>query len=317
MKGFTEDLNFEKYLKDKKFKEIVSYYETIKSPQTIKDYGYLVKAYKKLNKVDKSISTLEEVNKKYKDLDVFKRELAKAYEKKYETFYTEKTKDLKKSYYLKALNIHEELRSKRPTKINFYSYINFNMRYKNYDEIEVLLDEYKTKYKSDKFYFSTLCSLKFENKLYQEASEFCVKVKDKDEQSFLYYVKSKEFEKQLKGDSENLIKQSGRFPASSSVNFEIGKRLFLEDKFLDSLTYLGKASKISPSGEIFRLIAESYFELEKYVDSLKNFRKACMVEKKSKSHIFNKIRVFSKKIPKDNPIQEKFMLEVSRCKHSR
>jgi len=53
------------------------------------------------------------------------------------------------------------------------------------------------------------------------------------------------------------------------------------------------------------------------VDSLKNFRKACIVEKKSKSHIFSKIRVFSKKIPKDNPIQEKFMLEVSRCKHGR
>jgi len=226
MKGFTEDLNFKKFLKDKKYKEIVSYYETIKSPQTIKDYAYLVTSYKKLGRIDKNIRTLEEANKKHKNLDVFKRELAKAYEKKYETFYTEKTKDLKQSYYLKALNIHEELRSKRPTKNNFDSYISFNMRYKNYDEVEVLLEEYKTKHKSDEFYFTTLCSLKFENKLYQEASESCSKVKDKDEQSFLYYVKSKEFEEQLKSDSENLIKQSGRFPASSSVNFEIGKRLF-------------------------------------------------------------------------------------------
>ena len=301
----------------KRYDEVVSHFDTTKAPKTYKDYGYLVLAYKNLNNLNKLISTLEEASKNFPEKDVLKRELANAYEKKSLTYMDKKMATLKQDLYLKALTLLSELKDSKPTAQNLTAFIHFHLRNESYDEAAALLELYSRSYKKGVTYYSLLCEVQFKKKLYGEAVSICSKVKDKKDDALLRYVKAKENFEKVDPNSDRLISVSSRFPASASVHLEIGKRLLSEAKYEQSLHHLNKANKLEPTGEGYRMQAESEFALQNYVASLDSFRKACSTETGSKSHIHNKIRVLSKQMPKGEEIYDDFVLEISRCKHVR
>ena len=315
--AFAETSNLSDLAKQKKYKEIVFHFKTQSTPQTYKDFGYLILAYKNLNDLNKLTLTLEDAIKSFSDKDVLKRELAEAYEKKSLSYIDEKMANLKKEYYLKAYNTLDELKTKKPTANNLTAFINFHMRNEKFNEVEALLDLYSRSYPMGQAYYSILCEVNFKKKLYVEAVESCKNVKDDKDTALLRYVKSKEIVEKSDPDSKSLLNFASRFPASPSVHLEIGKRFLSEGKYENSIYYLKKANDLMPTSEGFRMIAESHFGIQNYRSSLSNFRKACRLETGSKSHIHNKIRLLSKKMPKKDPVYNSFELEISRCKHLR
>ena len=319
----SEDLR--SLIKQKKYKEVVSYFDTKQAPKNYKENAYLILAYKKLGKLNKLISALEASVKAYPDKEVLIRELSSAYEQKShfvsDKKSTKKSKEKnedhsKRKHYLKALNLLNDLRDKNPSPENLTSFIKFLIRNKDYNQAEGVLEFYSRTYTKGDTYYSFLCEVQFKKKFYGEAMNSCGMVKDNDA-VFLKHVQAKEMFEQSEMESKNLIAAGSRFPASTSIHLEIGKRLFSEDKFKQSINYFTKANQKNPTAEAYRLIAESEFSLQNYSASLDSFKKACEIETGSKAHIYSKIRLFSKKVPKGNPIHEPFKLEIARCKHIR
>lgn len=313
----AETTDIKTLVKEKQYEKIVFHYRTHSSPTTYKDYGYLILAYKNLNQLNNLVITLEDALKLFPERDVLKRELASAYEQKSLSYVDVNMKNLKQEYYIKAFTVLEELKNNRPTAINLTAFIHFYLRNQKYDEVEALLDLYSRSYTKGETYYSLLCEVQFKRKLYGEAVKNCGKIKDKKDLALLRYVKSKENLEKAVPDSQSLISMASRFPASPSVHLEIGKRLLGEGSFKKSILHLKKANQLEPSSDGYRMIAEGLFGLKEYALALNNFRKACKVETGSKSHIHNKIRVLSKKMPKSEELYNEFQLEISRCKHVR
>lgn len=332
----TEDIV--SLMRQKKYKSVVSYFDTTEAPKNYKEHAYLILAYKKLGETNKLLKALESAVKSYPKKEILVRELSSAYEQKANSFGDKKivkkvdkksssksagseevnpSDYVKTDYYLKALNLLSELKDKNPSPENLTAFLKFLMRNKDYDQAEGILEIYSRTYKKGDTYYSFLCEVQFEKKFYGEAVESCEKIKDSTDVAFLRYFQAKERFEQSEIKANSLITAASRFPASSSVNLEIGKRLFSEGKFEESITHLKKANQSDPTGEAYRLIAESEFSLQNYSVALNFFKKACKVETGSKSHIFDKIRLLSKRLPKKNSLYEAFKLEITRCKHLR
>jgi tetratricopeptide (TPR) repeat protein len=315
--ALAETIDLATLVKEKKFEKIVFHFRTKTSPKSYKDYGYLILAYKNLDQLNNLVTTIEDALKLFPDKDVLKRELALAYEQKSMTYTDKKMANLKQEYYIKALTVLEDLKNTKPTAINLTAFIHFHLRNQKYNEVEALLDLYSRSYPKGETYYSLLCEVQFEKKLYSEAVQSCEQIKDKRDMALLRYVKSKEQVEKINPDSDSLLSMSSRFPASPIVHLEIGKRLLSEGNFEKSIFHLNKANRLEPTSEGFRMIAESHFGVKDYATSLDYFRKACKIETGSKSHIHNKIRLLSKKMPKSSDVYNDFQLEISRCKHVR
>ena len=304
-------------VKEKKYKSIVTHYKTQSAPKSYKDYGYLILAYKNLKQLNDLIITLKDALRLFPNKDVLKRELAVAYEKKSLTYTDKKMTNLKKEYYTKARDLLEGLKDKKPSAINLTAFIYFHLRNQKFNQVESLLDLYSRSYSKGQTYYSLLCEVQFEKKLYGEAMKSCKQVKDSKDTALLRYVKAKEYVEKINPVSKNIISFSSRFPASPLVHLEIGKRFFNEGHFDKSIFHLDKVNDLEPSGEGFRMVAQSHFENKNYSAALNNFRRACEIETGSKFHIYNTIRLLSKKMPKSNSLFDEFELEISRCKHIR
>ena len=302
--------------KGKKYEKIVSHFKTQPPPTAYRDYGYLILAYKNLNQTNNLVIVLEDVIKLFPDKDVLKRELALAYEQKSLSYKDKEMVKLKKEYHIKALTILDDLKNNKPSAANLTAFIHFRLGNQEYDEVEALLDFYSRSHPKGELYYSLLCEVQYKKKFYSESIKSCKKIKDKSDIALLRYVKSKENLENIDSGSDNLISFSSRFPASTSIYLEIGRRLLNEGNFKKSIFYLKKASQLKPTSEAYRMIAESYFGVKDYIASLDYFRKACKIETGSKSHIYNKIRLFLKKMPKSEEIFNEFRLEISRCKHT-
>jgi len=335
----AQELNLEILIKDKQYKKIASYFETSRVPKSYKEHASLVLAYKNLGELSKLINTLEASVKLYPKKDVLVRELSKAYLDKSKTYTTvaytfsndpkkDKNKDkekddehkknlnLKQEYFVKALKLLDDLKNKNPSSVNLTALINFQIENQRIDQAESLLEVYSKSFTNRQTYYSLLCEVHFKKKLFTEALESCANAKKSSDVALLRYVEAKESIDSEKLKIESLVTASGRFPASSSINLEIGRRFFSEGKFKESIFYLKKSNEIKESSEAFRLIAESKFSLKDYEASIKNFKNACRIETGPKAHIFNKIRALSKKLPDNNPYFESFRSQMARCKHA-
>ncbi len=332
--------------------EVISLKKSNGLKLSFKEHVVLIKSHQKLSNTNLYLSTLRQATRLFPKKDVLKRELSRALEEESESFKNQKiyarleaslrsnkdkksekkegvsdeayikealSKTAKVSLKKEAMDTLYDLYIKSPTKENFTALIKFYERQKNHQEALALLELYGEKRRKGRIYYSYLCKIQYEARLFSSALETCERLINRhpnEETGHLYHSKSLKAMGQTELAQKRVVQLKGRFPASGSLQFEIGKSLISEGKIEEGLSHLQKHIEIESSDEALVLKAEALFDLGEYEKSLKAFVAACKQHKEPRRPLFLKMRKVASKISRSLPIRKRFDQEIKSCKYT-
>lgn len=308
----------------KEYKKVIELIESqeIKEGEVLPyaSYAVLIRSYHKTNDLNGKIKSLKNAARDYPKKDIFKREMAHALEHKSNAYadtkpYTEVKKDLK----LKAVTILSDLYDKSPTKENFTALIAFYNREKNYVESIGLLELYGRVHPKGRIYYTYLCEAQYNSMFYVTAAKTCGALKSrypKSEKGHIFFGKSLEKTGETKAAAENFMAVVGRFPASSSIQYEAGKALISKGDKKNGLKHLNVHIKLEASDEGQLLRAVTLFEMNKYDEALKAFEKACKERKGRRKPLVSKLKEAARKFAPKTENRIRYDQEVRRCRYS-
>lgn len=313
-----------------------------KEELTYKDHIVLIKSYEKLSKHNQQLATLRSAVLLYPKRDVFKRELVKVLEAKSNSHnnniaYAKMLEDAKKGnktaaeieilkrssmkvlLQAEAVKLLNDLYTDSPTKENFTALIQFYNEKEFYEEALGLLELYGRSKPKRVMYYSYLCEAQYKAKLYSTALETCrglSKNYPKKDIGHLYYVKALEKVGELELAQNGLIELKGRFPASGSMQFEIGKALIAKGKYSEGLSHLEKHIKLESTDEALVLKAETLFKIGSYEEALAAYITTCKQHKEPRKPLFVKINIAAKSLDRSSLIRKKYEKAVRSCKYT-
>jgi tetratricopeptide (TPR) repeat protein len=287
---------------------------------TYREHLYLIGSLRAIDDIDAQIRALKEAILKFKDKDLFKRELANALEKKANSYADIKSyTKIKKNLMLESITILSDLYEQNPSKENFTALMKFYKRQGDYVETLALLENYGKSNPKGPIYYTYLCEALYKGGLYSRAIQTCEMLKKsspENETAHLYYGKALKKAGEEKTAHQNFVKSAGRFPASSNIQFEAGKALIESGETRQGLKYLDQHLKIDKSDEALVLKADTLYSLKRYDDALKVYVEACKQHQEPRKPLILKIRNAAKNLVGLPKLKELYEDEVRRCRYA-